>query len=259
MSSISGIVRNSVSESNLSLFNNLSTASSKSSSTGNILGIDLAEYASITRGSYNKLVKAYYAKYGNTRVDSRESSQTPDEETTRNRTTFKGDADDLFKTAGALVSTGRDSLFKKVEKTDSESGVTTGEYDTDKIYKAVNSLVDSYNSLVEHAADSKDNAVLRQTLRMVNSASSNSRLLNNIGIKIGTDNKLSIDEESFKQADMSTVKTLFNGSGSFGAGIQSAASSIYMNTNNLLGNRNIYTSSGTLGNYSTGNLLDSLL
>ena len=29
---------------------------------GNMLGIDLAEYSSITRGSYSKLIKAYYAK-----------------------------------------------------------------------------------------------------------------------------------------------------------------------------------------------------
>ncbi len=34
----------------------------------------------------------------------------------------------------------------------------------------------------------------------------NSNMLSKVGITIGTDNKLSIDETSFKKADMNTVK-----------------------------------------------------
>jgi len=94
---------------------------------------------------------------------------------------------------------------------------------------------------------------------MINSTASNGELLADVGIRIGADNKLSIDEETFKNADMNKVKTLFNGSSSLGGKIQSAASNIYMNVNNSLGNRNFYTSTGSLGNYSTGNIMDSLL
>lgn len=263
MATISSLLRSASTDNTLSLFNSLSSTSSVSStsstsSTSNLLGIDLAEYSSITRGSYSKLVKAYYSKYGSKSSSNAEDESTTKEKTIKN-TTIKNAANDLYKAAHTLVSTGKDSLFKKVEIEDKETGTTTKGYDTDKIYKAVNTLVDAYNSLVENSTDSSDHAVLRQTLNMVNSASSNRSLLNDVGITIGSDNKLSVDEETFKKADMTTVKSLLNGNGSFGAKIQSAASTVYMRINNSFGNSNTYTASGTLGNYSTGNLLDSLL
>ena len=162
----------------------------------------------------------------------------------------------MYKAADALVTKGKDSLFKKVDVKDEETGTTTKQYDTDKIYKAVSSMVDAYNSFVKKSVSSKDNAVLRQAVGMVQSTSTNSSLLGQIGIKIGT---LSIDEEAFKKADMSTVKSLFNGSDSYGGKIQAAASKAYQSVNNSLGNQNSYTASGTLGNYSTGNILDQFL
>lgn len=255
MSTISNITRNIANENTLSLFNSMSSSTSSTAKTNNILGIDLAEYSSITRGSYSKLVKAYYAKYGNT--DALDGTDKTD--STATKTTLKSDAKELFDAANTLSTTGNKSVFKKVEQTDETTGEKSMGYDTDKIYKAVSRLVDSYNDLVKNSTDSQDNSVLRQTLHMVNSTTSNGSLLNDIGIKINSDNTLSLDEETFKKANMSTAQTLFNGSDSFGAKIQAAASNIYLNINNSLGNSNTYTQSGTLGNYSTGNILDSLL
>lgn len=236
------------------LFNSMSSSSSQST-VNNILGIDLAEYSSITRGSYSKLIKAYYDKYG----DDSSTSATDDKSATVAKTALKTSANELYEAANALVSTGKDSLFKQVEVTDEESGETTKGYDKDKIYDAVKTMIDAYNGMVEDSTDSDNNTVLRQTLHMINSVSANGSLLSDVGIKIGEDNKLSVDEETFKKADMSTVKTLFNGTSSLAGKIQSAASSIYLNVNNSLGNSNFYTSGGTLGNYSTGNILDSFL
>lgn len=231
-----------------------SSSSNQSSASTNLLGIDLAEYSSITRGSYSKLVKAYYEKYGD---DAKPSATKEDKSDTIAKTTLKNNANELYEAANALVSNGKDSVFKQIEK--EESGKTTKGYDKDKIYDAVNSLVEAYNGMVEKSTDSNNNAVLRQTLHMINATASNSSLLADVGISIGADNKLSVDEDAFKNADMSKVKTLFNGSSSLGGKIQSAASNIYMNVNNSLGDSNFYTSGGTLGNYSTGNLLDSFL
>ena len=236
------------------LFNNMS--SNSNSGTSNLLGIDLAEYSSITRGSYSKLIKAYYDKFGD---DKTPAGSAEDKSTTIAKTTLKGNADELSKAANALMTNGKDSLFKQIDIKDEESGETKKGYDKDKIYDAVNSLVEAYNGLIKNSTESNSNAVLRQTLHMINSTASNGELLADVGIKIGADNKLSIDEETFKNADMNKVKTLFNGSSSLGGKIQSAASNIYMNVNNSLGNRNFYTSTGSLGNYSTGNIMDSLL
>lgn len=255
MASINGIWGNGYVDNTSYLFNNMSNKTSGSFAAGNILGIDLAEYSSITRGSYSKLLKAYYAKY-----DTHKESKTSEkEDSTATKTTLKSDANELYKAANALVTNGKNSLFKKGDVKDEESGMTTKGYDKDKIYKAVNSLIDSYNSLVKKSTDSKDNAVLRQTLHMVNATGSNRSLLGDIGVKINEDNTLAIDEETFKKADMNTVKTLFNGADSLGAKIQSAAMNIHLNVNNSLGNDSIYTSAGTLGRYSSGNILDSLL
>ena len=238
------------------LFNSLSTSNnSKSSTTNNILGIDFGEYASITKGSYNKLVKAYYAKYGKDDSESGISSK----DSTQTSMTLKNSAKALYDKMDALVSNGSDSVFKKVEMTDEETGKTSYGYDKDKIYTAVSEMVDAYNSMVEFSTGSNQNSVLRKTLNMINSASANGSLLNDVGISIGSDNKLSINEEAFKNADTSTIKTLFNGKGSFGDQIQSAASNIYMTVNNSLGNNSTYTATGSFGNYTSGNILDSLL
>ena len=235
------------------LFGNNQTKSTSS----NLLGIDLGEYSSITRGSYSKLVKAYYKKYGNQKSSTEKLSDSKD--STQTKESIKSEADDLYKAADVLTTKGKDSLFKKADVKDEKTGTTTKQYDTDKIYKAVSSMVDTYNSFVKKSVSSKDNAVLRQAVGMVQSTSANGSLLGQIGIKVGSDNTLSIDEETFKKADMSTVKSLFNGSDSYGGRIQSAAGKVYRNVNNSLGNRNSYTASGTLGNYSTGNILDRFL
>ena len=229
--------------------------------SGNILGIDLGEYASITKGSYNKLIKAYYQKYGKDDSASGISSKDKKEDKTSNATknTLKTNANELYKATEELVKTGRKSLFEQVDIKNEEEGTTTKGYDTDKIYKAVNSFVESYNKMVKSSTDSMDNAVLRQTLRMIRSADSNSKLLNSVGIKINSDNTLTVDEEKFKAADMNKLKTLFNGEGSFASQVQASASSIYRQVNNSMGNSNSYTAAGNWGNYTTGNILDSLL
>lgn len=237
------------------LFNSMSSNKS-SSGTSNLLGIDLAEYSSITRGSYSKLVKAYYDKFGD---DGDTSGTTSDKSDTIAKTTMKGSANELYKATNALLTNGKDSVFKKVDIKDGETGKSTRDYDKDKIYDAVNSMVEAYNGLLENSTSSNNNAVLRQTLHMINSTASNGELLAEVGIKIGADNKLSVDEDAFKNADMNRVKTLFNGTSSLAGKIQSAASNIYNNVNNSMGNSNFYTSSGSLGNYSTGNILDSML
>ncbi len=237
------------------LFNSMSSNKS-SSGTSNLLGIDLAEYSSITRGSYNKLVKAYYNKFGD---GKNTSSTTDDKSDTIAKTTLKGSADELYKATNTLLTNGKDSVFKKVDIKDEETGKSTRDYDRDKIYDAVNSMVVAYNGLVGKSTSSNSNAVLRQTLHMINSTVSNGEMLAEVGIKIGADNKLSVDEEAFKNADMNKVKTLFTGTASWAGKVQSAASNIYNNVNNSLGNSNFYTANGSLGNYSTGNILDSML
>ena len=63
---------------------------------------------------------------------------------------------------------------------------------------------------------------------MLNSTLSNTKLLAKVGISLGDDGYLKMDEKSFKKADMKTVESLFGTQGSYGYGIAARASYIDM-------------------------------
>ena len=64
---------------------------------------------------------------------------------------------------------------------------------------------------------------------MVNYTRANADLLKKIGISVGSDNKLTVDEDKLKASDMAVVKSVFKDSGSFGQTISAKASTIYGN------------------------------
>ena len=126
--------------------------------------------------------------------------------------------------------------------------------DTDKIAKAVSSFVKNYNSLVSSTADSSSRYVLNSASNMVNYTRANADLLKKIGISVGSDNKLTVDEDKLKASDMAVVKSVFKDSGSFGQTISAKASTIYGNAVSQLSElstKNSYTSNG-LYSYSSG-------
>ena len=56
------------------------------------------------------------------------------------------------------------------------------------------------------------------------------KILSKIGITVGDNGKMSVDEEALKKADVATVKTLFDGHGTYGSQIAEKASSISKDT-----------------------------
>ena len=74
-------------------------------------------------------------------------------------------------------------------------------------------------------------------------------LLNKVGITIGENNTLSLDEEKFKAANMSDLKALFSGSGSLADRVSQKASTMYNQSANQLAvnqGKMTYTMYGTL-------------
>ena len=194
------------------LFSSLNSGSTKTSAmfgTSDLLGISYSDYATIQNGSYTKLMKAYYTKEAS--GDSSSSSVSATTSTSKD----SSKTEDLKKASETLRTNGDKSLFTKKQTTDKDGNVSY-EYDTDKIYKAVSDFVDSYNKMLKEGGDSNTNSILRSTKSMVNLTKANSNMLSKVGITIGTDNKLSIDETAFKKADMNTVKSLFHTTGGFG-------------------------------------------
>lgn len=232
-----------------------SSLNSSSGGTSLSYGIDFTTYNSIKNGSYSKLVKKYYSNQSSDKTDSKSgknnTSKTESSSVEKNNATMTRD------NAAALVDSSSElkkySLWSKVDKTDKD-GNTTKDYDTDKIAKAVSAFAKDYNSLVSSTGDSSSRSVLSSASNMVSYTKANADLLKKIGITVGSDNKLTVDEDKLKASDMAVVKSVFKDSGSFGQTISAKASTIYGNAVSQLSElstKNSYTSSG-LYSYTSG-------
>lgn len=228
------------------LFGSLSASNSLSNTAGL-----LSDYASIRNGSYSKLLKSYYSKVDS---DSSESTSSASSTTAADKLTNtqllseKDAAKNLRSSAAKLLQTGEDSVFNK-KKVTGEDGGTTEEYDTDAIYSAVSDFVKNYNSTVDALGNSNTSSVLNSGSRMVSLTGAMAKNLAKVGITVGFNNKLSINEETFKKSDMNNVKTLFNGTGSYAYSVSSSASSIANSASSQLSRLNggLYTDTGAYG------------
>lgn len=233
------------------------TANSLFSANSDILSINYADYASIRNGSYFKLLDAYYGmgKTSDSVKDTLSTNTSKDDTKTLAR--IEDAASDMKESAATLMTSGSKSVFEKVTTKDKE-GVETTDYDVDKIYKAVSKFVEDYNDTLDAADDSNTINILRSARSMVNYSAANERLLAKVGITIEEGNELKIDEEAFKKADMNTVKTLFQGRGSYGYQIQTQAAMMESYAKMEAAKSNTYGSTGAYTyNYNTGELYNT--
>ena len=209
-----------------SLFNSLNSNNSMGS-------INLGDYASIKSGSYKKLLKAYYG-------EQKPSATDKTKETAKNKkkndasidstglSELKKDAENL---KSATETLGKDELWKQNE----------GKYDMDKIANAVKSFASSYNDVIDQSSKVNSKDVSQDTKYMSSLTSTMSKSLSKIGVTVGADGKLSVNEDTLKKANASSIKTLFTGTVSYGSQIEDKASSIAKDT---IMNSSIYGSNG---------------
>lgn len=230
-----GVTSDSVS----TLFGSVSKSGSQGA-TGNVL----SDYYSIRNGSYKKLLTAYYNK---TDSVSNQSTSTASD-STKKLAAMKQDANKLSESLNHLVKRDSSSVFKK-----GEDG-----YDMETIYKKVKDFVDSYNEVVDDGKTCNTTSALRTISNMVKDTAHNEKNLNAIGIKVGSDNKLSIDEEAFKKSDVTSIKSVFNGPGSYGYNVAAKASQLEYNVKTEANKANVYGNNGSYSyNYTAGELYDS--
>ncbi len=208
-----------------------------------------------SRSSYAQLLKA---RYGQSNTASRISNSriSGSQNTARNKlqsmssdlTTIKGDAEDLTRVVDKLNLSGKNDLFEKktIKQAD---GSTVTDYDKDAIYSAVNRFVDSYNDTLKNASVSTDRNVAGAAASMSRTTQILSKSLAKVGITTGKDGRLSLDEKTFKGADMDTVKSLFQGTGSFADNVSYAAGRIERAATSSLASMttSIYGSNGYFG------------
>ena len=236
-----------------------------SSSSNGIYSL-LSEYNNIRSGAYYKAVKAYYAKQSgtDTKTDTKNSTGTTSKKTEAEQaySGVQSSAKALISSADKLIATGKNSLFElKDIETKDENGqeITKKGYDTDAIYNAVKGFVDNYNTLMSAASSSGSSTIQNQATSMANNTKAYEKLLSKVGITIGANHKLSIDQATFKAADMTTVKTLFNGNASFAYSASSKASLISFSANSEANKKSMYTNNGTYNNaYSSGSFMNSI-
>lgn len=224
----------------------------------------LGDYMSIRSGSYKKLLKAYYAQEKNTVSSSGQNKEAMQSSEVKAVSAAKSDASSLKKATDALSDR---RLYAKVTKTekDEKTGetTTTTDYDRDAIVSAVKDFAKAYNSTLDSVTNQDNLSILRKTSYMTKSTGVNKNSLASVGITIGADNKLSVDEDKVKSADISALKSLFSGADSYAAGVGKRASDINSLAEQAIkragrGNANIYTNSGNYSGLSTGDLFNTL-
>lgn len=237
-----------------SLFTNMNQTNNSNSNMN--LYSAFSEYSMVKSGVYKKLVKSYYEETGNKFINS--TSTNSDSETTskeaKQYTEIKSATDSLSKSTTALVTQGTKSLFKAKEtkNVDESTGeeTTVKEYDMKAIKEAVNSFIKEYNDTIDVASETDNQTILRNTLSMTKQTAVYESSLEKIGITINEDNSLSLNEETFNSADITSIKSLFNDSQSFAAKTLYQSNRIGQNAVKAATNTSIYSSTG---NYSTSN------
>lgn len=214
------------------LFNSLN----KDSAFGSF---NLSDYASLKNGSYKKLVKSYYAEQKKTADTDKPVENKKNKVQSADKTglsQMKVQSDSLKAATQAL---GKEDLWKQ----------TDGKYNTEKITDAVKSFVKGYNATITQAGKVNSKEIAQDVNFMNGMTSTMSKALSKIGVTVGLDGKMTLNEDSLKKANVSDIKSLFTGTVSYGSQIEGKAGEI---SRDAVMNSGLYGSNGTLANSIPG-------
>lgn len=218
-----------------SMFSSLQSNTSKTSFDTGLIGL-ATDYSTISTGSYGKLLDSYYKKMGALEKETEASTET------KNRQIVAGNASTLGSAAAEL----KKMDFAEASEADS--------------LKAVKDFVSAYNSVIDTADDVESTSILRNASWMTNMMSERAGLLSDLGISIGTDNKLVLDETKWKEADVTDKSSLFSGHNGLAEKILYKADRISAAASKAVSNTaSAYTSKGDYANINRQSLYESLI
>ena len=221
------------------LFGSPGSNSANSSFTSGLYS-SLSEYSTIKSGAYKKLLNSYYNNVDTSDKTSSSKTVTARSEAVEKKqlSEVKDAADELYSSAAKLTDTSTaKSLFKKADSVNSD------------ITSAVKSFINDYNSLVEEADDTSNTKVKGKVSFMTSQTSAYKSSLKEVGITINDDKTLTMDEETFRNADISDVKSIFNGSDSMAYQTFVRASAISSAAESAGSTDALYGADGTFSNY----------
>ena len=114
-------------------------------------------------------------------------------------------ADSTTETAKALTSEKEDSLFAKAK----ESGKTAD------VLKAVKALMDQYNEMTKQLANNPSNLNTYYNQLLKSLVSKNGEELSKLGISVGKDGSITVDEDKLKDASLEDLETMFGAKSEF--------------------------------------------
>lgn len=191
------------------------------------------------------------AKYaGSAGSSSASSSSKTDETDSSKRGTSKTAKDSASATAAS-------ALYKSIEKLGS---MKKSEDNKEDLFEAFSAFVKDYNDLIKNGSDSENSNVINQTDYLKQLVSSNKSALSRLGVTVNSDKSLSIDEDKFKEADMSNLQNLFSGSYSFSEKMEDRINQIYRYaTQGESLTSQTYTNQGAYSAINAGTTLDTTL
>ena len=216
---------------------------------------NLTEYSNIRNGVAIKAAKAYVKKMAtqeneapakrnnrDTKVETKPSSMNGMlDKAQKALSTSKAKASELVDSSNKLLSTDKDGLFADDKK------------DTKAIYQAVkefasdyNDTIDALKSTMNTSVKSAGNSMERMTSVMKNS-------LAKVGVTVGEDGKMAVDEETLKAAAPDKVKAMFHGKGSYADIVSSSASRIATVAENQINQSSgsLYASNGNFCSFNS--------
>lgn len=121
---------------------------------------------------------------------------------------------------------GSKDLYAKVKDAD---GNETNQYDVASILNTVKSFADNYNKMFDAAESSTNSGVSSNLSRIKDATAHNADALSQFGISVGSNGRLSVNEDVFKNADMQQVQSTFQ---DYGSSVATSASLVnyYMGT-----------------------------
>lgn len=157
------------------------------------------------------------------------------------------DSTDTSNTAGSSAAAlkadskalASDALYAMIKD---EDGKETGKYDIEKILGTAKSFVKNYNNMFDTAESSSNSGVLANLSYIREKTAHNADALKQFGISVNAKGRLSINEDTFKNADMSKVQNFFK---DYGSSIATNASLVDYYTTTQANAASGYTADGT--------------
>ena len=209
----------------------------------------------------NKASQIYRAASGGDSVTSSKAKYAGvggSSSTSTSSTSSTKDKDKNKVVTDASTAAAANSLYNSIETL---NAMEINNDNKENVYKAFTSLVKNYNELIKNTDKSANSNVVNQASYLKSLVNNYKSAFSKMGVTVNSDKSLSINEEKFKEADMSNVKNLFTGVYSFAEKLGDRVNSIYRYaTQGDALNKKTYDNGGSGINVpSMGSMVDTVL